>query len=201
MFLALTAISNAFLVRCLLPTSAVSCGHAFQLSVCAAIGGRLCHLLASPPVTAGWHHLLLARACHGMAAHPLRPQPPESAPPISVAGTAAGVTDELLGLHAEIKRFVEAVSPTQPKCMSRRRPCTPSSMLAARPCRLTTLAWRWGGKNAARTTATMFSIISISRSPPYISYMRVYQTALVQVVACSKACTLLPDIASHSSQS
>ena len=49
---------------------------------------------------------------HWMAAHPLRPQPPESAPLLSVAGTAAGVTDELLGLHAEIMRFVEAASPT-----------------------------------------------------------------------------------------
>ena len=67
-------------------------------------GQSTCHQwLASP----------IACTClQWLAPHPLRPQPPENVPLLLVAGTAAGLTDELIDLHAEIKRFVEAASPT-----------------------------------------------------------------------------------------
>ena len=121
----------------------------------------------------------------------LRPQPPKSVSLLSVAGTAAGGEDELLGLHAEIKRFVEAVSPTPAEVYTKAQALHTVIDACRQALQAGYPGMEVGGKNAARTTATsLCSAASLSggsvrfqQTPSYISYIHVYQAALVQVAA------------------
>ena len=89
-----------------------------------------------------------------LLAHPLRPQPPAPVPLLSVAGTAAGVTDELLGLHAEIKDFVEAASPTPAEAHAKAQALHTVSDACRQALQADYPGMQVGKESTARTTPT-----------------------------------------------